>query len=53
MKSILPRDEPAIWHEAAAALPKLPATTEEAEPALVQSKHAAAEKLLQREEQVR
>ncbi|GAB4813011.1 hypothetical protein N2152v2_000057 [Parachlorella kessleri] len=52
VKSILPRDEPAIWHEAAALLPTLPdGGGREAEPALVQAKKAAAEQLLQREEQ--
>ena len=53
VKKILPRDEPTIWHEAAALLPKLPdAAGQEAEPALVQAKKAAVEQLLQREEQV-
>lgn len=55
MKSILPRDEPAIWHEAAATLPTLPvlpAGQEEEEAAVVQAQRAAAERLLQQEEQV-
>ncbi|KAL4421400.1 hypothetical protein ABPG75_010691 [Micractinium tetrahymenae] len=50
-KSILPRDEPAIWHEAAGTLPALPAPKAEAAPEVVQQRRAQAERLLLVEEQ--
>lgn len=51
-KSILPRDEPAIWHEAASTLPALPAPKSEAAPEVVQQRRSQAERLLLVEEQV-
>ncbi len=51
-KSILPKDEPTIWHEAAGTLPALAAPTEEAAPELVAAKRKQAERLLLVEEQV-
>lgn len=51
-KSILPKDEPTIWHEAASMLPALAAPTEEAAPELVAAKRKQAERLLLVEEQV-
>ena len=51
-KSILPKDEPTIWHEAASTLPALAAPTEEAAPELVAAKRKQAERLLLMEEQV-
>ncbi|KAI3423892.1 hypothetical protein D9Q98_009726 [Chlorella vulgaris] len=50
-KSILPKDEPAIWHEAAAALPTLPPAKAEASPDVVQQRRSQAERLLLMEEQ--
>lgn len=52
-KSILPKDEPTIWHEAASTLPALAAPAEEAAPELVAAKRKQAERLLLVEEQVR
>lgn len=51
-KSILPKDEPTIWHEAASTLPPLAAPAEEAAPELVAAKRKQAERLLLVEEQV-
>ena len=51
-KSILPKDEPTIWHEAAGTLPALPAPRAEAAPHLVEQKRKQAERLLLVEEQV-
>lgn len=51
-KSILPREEPTIWHEAASTLPALPAPRAEAAPEVVQQRRAQAERLLLVEEQV-
>ena len=51
-KSILPRDEPTIWFEAASTLPALPPAREEAAPEVVAQRRAQAERLLLVEEQV-
>jgi hypothetical protein len=51
-KSILPRDEPTIWFEAASTLAPLAAATEEASPDVVQQRRRQAERLLLVEEQV-
>lgn len=51
-KSILPRDEPTIWHEAASTLPALPASAKEPAPELVKQRHKQAAHLLLVEEQV-
>ncbi|EFN54473.1 hypothetical protein CHLNCDRAFT_52919 [Chlorella variabilis] len=50
-KSILPRDEPTIWHEAVSTLPALPPAKAEAAPEVVQQKRKQAERLLLVEEQ--
>eukprot|EP00887_Chlorella_sp_A99_P005084 scaffold25.g5084.t1 len=51
-RSILPRDEPSVWHEAAARLPPLSkgAPAREAPPDVVEPRRAEAEALLRREE---
>ena len=51
-KSILPRDEPTIWFEAASTLAPLAAAPEEASPDVVQQRRRQAERLLLVEEQV-
>lgn len=49
-RSILPRDEPAIWWEAASNLPKVPLKRVEAPPHIIESARKAAESLLRNEE---
>jgi hypothetical protein len=51
-KSILPKDEPTIWFEAASTLAPLAVATEEAAPDVVQQRRRQAERLLLVEEQV-
>lgn len=51
-KSIMPKDEPTVWHEAASTLPPLAPAAGEAAPELVQQLRKRAERLLLVEEQV-